>query len=83
MIALRPMGEADLPFLKDLYGSTREQELELTDWTPEQKKRFIAFQFAAQHEHYLKHYTGCEFNVAEVDGLRAGRLYIARWKDEI
>ncbi len=83
MIKLRPVTEADLPFLERLYSSTREQELEQTDWSREQKQQFIEFQFALQHEHYMKHYAGSEFSLVEINGIPAGRLYIARRKAKI
>ncbi|MGH8477163.1 MAG: GNAT family N-acetyltransferase [Methylococcales bacterium] len=83
MIKLRSMRESDLSFLERLYGSTREEELNQTPWSNEQKQQFIAFQFAAQHEHYMKHYAGSEFSVVEINGIPAGRLYIARRKAEI
>ena len=77
------MSEADLPFLERLYASTREEELAQTAWNDEQKRQFIAFQFAAQHAHYLKHFAGSEFSIVELDGLPAGRLYVDRREKEI
>jgi GNAT superfamily N-acetyltransferase len=81
-LTFRPIADADLPFLERLYGSTRVDELALTDWSGAQKAAFIAMQFKAQHAHYQKHYVGSEFLVIERAGEALGRLYLARWKSE-
>src|SRR5215211_5883167 len=44
---------------------------------------FLRRQFEAQDAHYREHYDGASFDVIEVDGEPAGRLYVARWEDEI
>lgn len=75
-------GDADLPFLSELYASTRREELALTGWSEEQKRFFLAQQFAAQHSHYTQHYAGAERLVINVGGGSIGRLYLARWHDE-
>ena len=73
--SLRPITEDDLPFLRQVYASTRKMELDLTDWGDEQKTQFITMQFEAQHQHYQQHYSDAEFYVIEVDGNDIGRLY--------
>ena len=40
-------------------------------------------QFTAQHQYYQEHYIGADFQVILADGHPAGRLYVARWPDEI
>jgi ribosomal protein S18 acetylase RimI-like enzyme len=82
-VVLRPAGAADRAFLLQVYGSTRADELALLPWTDEQKAGFIAQQFAAQDAHYRKHYDGAAFDVIEVDGEPAGRLYVYRGSHEI
>ena len=83
-VTLRPIAEADLPFLRRLYASTREEELAaIVDWTPGQKEAFLDQQFAAQHAWYQEHYAGATFDVVEVAGSAAGRLYVARWEREL
>jgi GNAT superfamily N-acetyltransferase len=81
-VAFRPITDADLPFLEALYGSTRIEELALTDWSDAQKAAFIRMQFEAQHAHYQKHYVGSDFLVIERAGEPVGRLYLARWTAE-
>jgi GNAT superfamily N-acetyltransferase len=81
-LTFRPIADADLPFLERVYGSTRMDELALTDWSDAQKAAFITMQFNAQHAHYQKHYVGSDFFVIERDREGIGRLYLARWKAE-
>jgi ribosomal protein S18 acetylase RimI-like enzyme len=80
---LRPAGAEDRDFLLQVYGSTREEELRLVDWSDEQKAAFVRMQFEAQDTYYREHYEPATFDVIEVDGVGAGRLYVARWEDEI
>ena len=40
-------------------------------------------QFAAQSAHYAEHYAGMSSDVVLVDGEPAGRLLVARWREEI
>jgi ribosomal protein S18 acetylase RimI-like enzyme len=82
-LALRPVGDADRAFLAQLYASTRAEELAILPWTDEQKAQFLAQQFEAQDTHYRAHYDGATFDVIEVDGLSAGRLYVHRGPREI
>lgn len=73
--ALRPETEADIPFLMQLYASTREEELAPVPWSAEQKAAFLAQQFDAQRRHY-RNYIDCSFDVIEHNGVPAGRLYL-------
>lgn len=82
-VALRPVTPEDLPFLERVYGSTRAEELALVDWSDEQKAAFVRMQFAAQHSYYQEHYGDADFLVIQVDGVPAGRLYVARWPRQI
>lgn len=83
VVGLRPIEEADQPFLERVYASTRAEELALVDWSDEQTQAFVAMQFAAQSAHYAQHYTGMSADVVLVDGEPAGRLLVARWPREI
>jgi ribosomal protein S18 acetylase RimI-like enzyme len=82
-VTLRPGEPDDEEFLYRVYASTREAELALVDWDAAQKAAFLRMQFAAQHQYYQEHYTGAAFQVILADGRPAGRLYVARWPDEI
>ena len=83
MTRLRPVAEADREFLLAIYAETREEELALVDWDEEAKRAFVEHQFAAQDEHYRSNYPGATLDVIEVDGERAGRLYVHRGTDDI
>lgn len=80
---LRPAGADDRDSLLRVYASTREEELRLVDWSDEQKAAFVRQQFEAQDAYYREHYEPATFDVIEVEGEPAGRLYVARWEEEI
>jgi ribosomal protein S18 acetylase RimI-like enzyme len=82
-LTLRPLTDADMDFLHRLYGTTREEELKQVDWTPEQKAAFVDHQFWAQHQHWRENYDDTSWDVVELDGVPIGRLYVARWPEEI
>jgi GNAT superfamily N-acetyltransferase len=83
VVTLRPVGPGDEPFLYRVYASTREAELALTGWDGEQQQAFLRQQFGAQQAYYRQHYQDPAFQVVLCDGVPAGRLYVARWADEI
>jgi ribosomal protein S18 acetylase RimI-like enzyme len=80
---LRPVADGDRAFLVDLYGSVREPELARVDWDGATKRAFVEQQFAAQDHHYRSNYPGATLDVVEVDGERAGRLYVHRGPSDI
>jgi ribosomal protein S18 acetylase RimI-like enzyme len=82
-ITLKPVSSSDRDFLLHVYASTREEELAPVPWTDAEKAAFIEQQFEAQDRHYREHYAGASLDVVEWDGAPAGRLYVARWSDEI
>lgn len=82
-LQLRPIRESDQPFLRKLYGSTREEELKQTGWSDTEKENFLDFQHKAQHEHYMREYSSSQFDIILADGHRVGRLYVDRRDDEI
>lgn len=82
-IALRAIEPGDEEFLCRVYTSTRTEELAPLAWTGEEKAAFLRMQFAAQHRYYQESYTSSRFDVVLVDGRPAGRLYVARWPEEL
>ncbi len=80
---LRPVADADRPFLVALYGSVREPELAHLPWDESTRAAFIEHQFAAQDAHYRANYPGATLDVVEVDGEPAGRLYVHRGPSDI
>lgn len=82
-IEVREAGPADDAVLLAVYGSTREAELALTDWDEATKRTFVEQQFRAQDQYYRANYANARYGLIVVDGAPAGRLYVARWPDEI
>jgi GNAT superfamily N-acetyltransferase len=83
MVTRRPAHPEDRDLLRAVYASTRAEELAAVPWTAEQKAAFVRMQFDAQDAHYHEHYEGATYEVIEVDGAPAGRLYIHRRPKEI
>ena len=82
-ISYRPISDEDLPFLFDVYGSTRVEELAQTDWPAEMKVQFLRQQFTAQHDHYQRHYPDAEWLVIRRGAESVGRLYVEEWPSQI
>ena len=66
-----------------MYASTRQEELTVTRWSQDQIDAFLEMQFEAQHRHYHANYTDTTWDLILVDGEPAGRLYVARWEDQV
>lgn len=75
----RRLAESDLPFLAQVYASTRAEELAVTDWSDDHKAAFLEAQFQAQHVHYQRYYPGADWLVTVRRGQDIGRLYLERW----
>jgi ribosomal protein S18 acetylase RimI-like enzyme len=82
-LTLRPATPDDEAFLCQVYASTREEELALTDWDEAQKAAFIQMQFSAQACFYHENYPGARFQIILADNEPAGRLYTQQQADEI
>ncbi|MGE0357586.1 MAG: GNAT family N-acetyltransferase [Burkholderiales bacterium] len=82
-LAFRETGPGDEAFLRALYRSTREPELDLTGWSEADKRAFADSQFALQDRHYREHYRGAAFLVIERAGEPIGRLYLHAMEGEI
>ncbi|KOR43922.1 acetyltransferase [Xanthomonas oryzae] len=77
-IALRPEQEADLPWLQDLYASTRSDELAAVPWPEASKRAFLQQQFSLQRAHYRQHFADADFLIVQTRDLCIGRLYLHR-----
>jgi len=78
-----PEQESDTAFLRDLYASTRWQELAQTPWNDDAKRAFLQEQFFLQRDHYRKNYVGAEFLVVRQHDQPIGRIYIYATPREI
>lgn len=83
MITLRDATADDRELLCAVYSSTRTEELAQVAWSDEQKAAFLRSQFDAQDHHYKTYYPTASFSIVLVDGVRAGRLYVFRGKEEV
>ena len=89
-ITLRPIalpggeggGRGDLAFLRNLYASTRQEEMEQSGWPQEEIDLFLSQQFHAQHVHYQQHFSGAAFDLILHEGEPVGRLYLEERDDE-
>ncbi len=77
--SLRALHDGDLPWLRELYASTRNEEMDQVPWPQIAKRNFLDQQFALQHTHYLKHFADADFHAIEhvTDGP-VGRYYLQR-----
>lgn len=82
-VRLRPATPDDRAFFREVYASTRAEELAATDWDDATKQAFVDHQFQAQSVHYEQHYVGATVDVVVVGGRPAGRLYVYRGPHEI
>lgn len=79
-MTLRSIEDADLAFVRKLYGTTRAHELEHTPWDQAARERFVDQQFQAQRSYYQAHYADAEQYVIEQAGQPIGRAYLL-WTD--
>lgn len=82
-ITLRPVSSEDERFLLELYAFTRADELALTNWDEPQRQAFVEMQFAAQQQYYRTRFPEAEHSIILVNDEWAGRLYVARGREEI
>jgi GNAT superfamily N-acetyltransferase len=75
-IVLRPERDEDEMFLRELYASTRIDELASAGWSPAQTDGFLRMQFDLQRTHYRRHYPDASFLIVVRDGRPIGRLYV-------
>jgi GNAT superfamily N-acetyltransferase len=82
-ITLREATDDDEPFLRQVYASTRADELAQVPWNAEQREAFLKMQFEAQHTYYHAQYPDANYHLICVGDERIGRLYTLRQDDEI
>ena len=75
-LSYRPMDDGDLPFVAELYASTRREEVAQTGWPAEMQEAFLRQQHEAQHSHYTIHFGDAEWLIVERGGEAIGRLYL-------
>ena len=77
-LVLRGLDSDDLPWLRDLYATTRADEMAPLPWSAAQKRHFLDQQFALQHDHFVRYYGEADFlAIKQSDGRPIGRYYVA------
>jgi ribosomal protein S18 acetylase RimI-like enzyme len=77
-VTLRPVEAADREHLLAVYAASRATELDQVQWPPGQREWFEQMQFEAQDHEYRRANPRGRFEVIEVEGRPAGRLYSDR-----
>lgn len=75
-VTLRHRTDDDGEFLRDVYVAYRWDEVAATGWPEAVRLSFLHDQSRLQESHYRQHYLGAAWGVIEVNGARAGRLYL-------
>jgi len=65
--------EADEPFLRDLYASTRP---EVADWPDEAREAFLGHQFEAQRTGWGRTFPGSDHEVIVLGDRLVGRVWV-------
>lgn len=82
-IELRPVTPEDERILLKIYASTREDEMQATGWTDEQKEIFLRWQLEMQRQDYEKRFPETDYRIILFEGEPAGRLWIGRTPEQI
>lgn len=79
---LRPVRPDDESFLYTLFVSARPDAPLLAAWPAAERERFLRSQFALQTHHYTTHHPEAEHAIVLVEGVSAGRTWVAWGEDE-
>lgn len=82
-VTLRDVVSEDGPLLLALYASTREAEMAMVPWAPDEKRAFVEMQFTAQQRSYAASYPAGEHRIVSVDGHGVGRIYLNRTEERL
>ena len=80
--SLRPERPEDEAFLLDVYGSTRQEELDLTGWNAATREAFVKMQFNAMRQGYAGMFPDGSFNIILLNQQPVGRIVISRGDTE-
>jgi GNAT superfamily N-acetyltransferase len=77
-IALRSERPGDEAFLREVYASTRQEELEALGLPLEMRAAFLNLQFKAQQRGYHNMFPHAEFDIILLAGQAIGRMVVNR-----
>lgn len=83
MLKLRPIQPEDRALLLRIYSATRADELAIFQLDAAWQAAFLNQQFEAQQQFYEQNYPGARLDLILDEDLPVGRLYVARWNQEI
>jgi ribosomal protein S18 acetylase RimI-like enzyme len=82
-VTLRPEQPDDEAFLLEVYASTRQEELALTNWNAEMRTAFVQSQFKAMRAGYADMFPDGQFSIILLGGRAIGRMVIHRTAREV
>ncbi|WP_189347845.1 GNAT family N-acetyltransferase [Undibacterium macrobrachii] len=81
--SLRPIKDADMPILREIYYASRADEMRFFPFSDEEKQQFLAMQFDAQHQHYQTYFQQAQFSCVLQNDVVIGRLYVFRGQEDM
>ncbi len=82
-VCLRAVRPGDEAFLRDVYATTRAQELEHSGLDAAQQQAFVDLQFNAQTADYNRRFPDARRSVILDDDIPVGRLLVATSEEEV
>ena len=82
-LTLKPITDADTPFLMHLFAELREAEFAFLPLPDEQKQRLIQSQYQLQFQQYLANYPEQNYQLVLMDAQPVGRLLLSRMPSEL
>lgn len=82
-VTLRPETAEDEKLLAEVYASTRQDELNLTNWDDAARAAFLDMQFKAMLKGYRSMYPGAQFSIILSNETPVGRMVVERAPAEI
>lgn len=83
LVTLRRSRQDDLPLLRRVYASTRQEELAAAGWDDAQREWFVGMQFDLQASAFAQAYPQADYYVVLRGGQPVGRLIIDHTSDPI
>jgi len=72
-----------LDFMRNVYKSTRYEEMSVSGWPQMDIENFLNQQFQFQHQGYTETYKTAQYYTVMVKDKPSGRLYIDYWPEEV
>jgi GNAT superfamily N-acetyltransferase len=82
-LTLRPEQSADETLLLELYATTRQAELDMTNWDAATRAAFVSLQFRAMRQGYASMFPHGQFSIVMLGNLGVGRMVVNRAEHEI